>query len=134
MVRKKLGKPNRGKVRNATKVEEFGYKFDSKLEHFFYKTCLALKIKCVVKPKTYTVHPAFTFQNEKIRPITYTPDFYLPDHKTVVETKGLANESFPLRLKLFKKHLVDMGDNSKYVQLKNQKEVTEYLTSLIQPS
>lgn len=55
----------------------------------------------------------FDLQRSKVEPITYTPDFVNIDDETktgwVMETKGLPNESFPLRFKLFKKFLTDNG-------------------------
>jgi hypothetical protein len=41
---------------------------------------------------------------KKILPITYKPDFVGRDF--VIECKGRANESFPLRWKLFKAWIV----------------------------
>ena len=38
----------------------------------------------------------------KVNGITYTPDFIGKDEKWIIECKGWANESFPLRWKLFK--------------------------------
>jgi hypothetical protein len=52
-------------------------------------------------------------KGSKVRPITYTPDFVDPNGKWIIETKGYANESFPLRWKLFKRHLKD--NNLTYV-------------------
>ena len=40
-------------------------------------------------------------ENKKILPIKYTPDFI--GDGFIIECKGRANESFPLRYKLFKK-------------------------------
>jgi len=44
-------------------------------------------------------------------PITYKPDFLLPSNDVFIETKGFVrrNDSFPLRWKLFMKHLLDSG-------------------------
>jgi len=42
---------------------------------------------------------------KKIQPIKYTPDFI--GDGFIIETKGYANETFPLRWKLFKKMLSD---------------------------
>lgn len=42
---------------------------------------------------------------KKIQPIKYTPDF--TGEGFIIETKGYANETFPLRWKLFKKMLSD---------------------------
>ena len=43
--------------------------------------------------------------NKKILNIKYTPDFVGEDF--IIETKGRANESFPLRWKLFKRLLTE---------------------------
>ena len=47
----------------------------------------------------------------KTLPIKYKPDFFLPKEKVFIETKGFvrANDSFPLRWKLFLKYLMDSG-------------------------
>ena len=41
----------------------------------------------------------------KLRPITFTPDFIDKDRRIILEVKGFANESYPLRAKLFKRYL-----------------------------
>ena len=57
---------------------------------------------------------------KKVLPIKYTPDFV--SDSFIIECKGRANESFPLRWKMFKKYV---NDNLKHVTLykpQNQKE------------
>ena len=57
---------------------------------------------------------------KKILPIKYTPDFI--GEGFIIETKGYANETFPLRWKLFKKMLTDtVGNISPLVVYKPQK-------------
>lgn len=41
-------------------------------------------------------------KNTVQRPISYSPDFYLPDLDLYIEVKGFADEVFKLRWKLFK--------------------------------
>ena len=60
--------------------------------------------------------------NKKILPIKYTPDFVCPDYSFIIECKGRANESFPLRWKLFKKHLVNNKLYPRIFKPQNQKE------------
>lgn len=43
----------------------------------------------------------------KVRGISYKPDFV--GDGFIIETKGYANESFPMRWKLFKKHISESG-------------------------
>ncbi len=70
---------------------------------------------------------------KKTLPIRYKPDFYLPEEKVVIETKGFvrANDSFPLRWKLFLRHLIDsgMGNHAVFIP-KNRKQVDEIIKYL----
>jgi len=70
---------------------------------------------------------------KKTLPIKYKPDFYLPKEKVFIETKGFvrANDSFPLRWKLFLKFLMDsdMYDHAVFIP-KNRKQVDEVIKYL----
>lgn len=70
---------------------------------------------------------------KKTLPIKYKPDFYLPKDKVFIETKGFvrANDSFPLRWKLFLKFLMDSGmsDHAVFIP-KNRAQVDEIITYL----
>ncbi|MGR3301758.1 MAG: hypothetical protein ACUZ8I_04550 [Candidatus Scalindua sp.] len=37
---------------------------------------------------------------KKILPLTWSPDFFLPDYDMYVESKGFANEAFPVKFKI----------------------------------
>ena len=47
-----------------------------------------------------------------VLPIKYTPDFVGPDRGWIIETKGYtpSHHDFPMRWKLFLKHLIDSGE------------------------
>ena len=126
----------RTKVKNAVKNIYKGIQFQSKLELSCYKELEANQIEVEYEKHTYTVFDGIVYPQacyegtakklyNKIRPITYTPDFVDPNGKWIIETKGYANESFPLRWKLFKKHLKD--NNKQYVLFmpRNKKQVIE---------
>jgi hypothetical protein len=134
---KKKFKRKRGPVR-AKKVTFDGIKFASGLEKYMYMVLKKAKIKAKYEGQTYTVQEGFMFNNEsferqsngkgdlvnrgckKILPIKYTPDFV--SDSFIIECKGRANESFPMRWKMFKKYV---NDNLKHVTLykpQNQKE------------
>ena len=49
----------------------------------------------------------------------------LEEAKFIIETKGYANESFPLRWKLFKKHLKDNNHHYVLFMPRNKKQVDE---------
>ena len=123
-----------------------GLDFKSNLELHCYKKLEEAKIKVKYEEETFTIFPAMVYplacyegttkklynKGSKIRPITYTPDFVDPNGKFIIETKGYANESFPLRWKLFKKHLKD--NNKQYVLFmpRNKKQVDEVVELITQ--
>jgi len=127
------------KVKNAKKQTFDGKEFQSRLELHCYKTLRAAKIEVEYEETTYTIFPATVYpqacyegttkrlynKGSKIRPITYTPDFVDPNGKWIIETKGYANESFPLRWKLFKKHLKENNHHYVLFMPRNKKQVDE---------
>ena len=70
---------------------------------------------------------------KKVLPIKYKPDFYLPKEKVFIETKGFvrANDSFPLRWKLFMGYLMSAGmsDHALFIP-KNKGQVDEIMKYL----
>ena len=139
---KKRFKRKRGPVRSK-KVTFDGIKFASGLEKYMYQALKKAKIKAEYEGKTYIVQEGFEFKNEsyerqsngkgelvnrgskKVLPIKYTPDFV--SDSFIIECKGRANESFPLRWKMFKKYV---KNNLKHVTLykpQNQKECDEVI-------
>ena len=136
---KKRFKRKRGPVR-AKKVMYDGITFASGLEKYMYIALNKAKIKVGYEAFTYEVFPGFMFDNEsyerqangkgdlvnrgckKILGIKYTPDFIGLTDEFIIECKGRANDTFPMRWKLFKKYV---KDNLPYVTLykpQNQKE------------
>ena len=138
MAYKRKGK---SKVKGVKKTVYKGIEFQSLLEKHMYKALDDQGIKVDYEKHTFTVFPGMVYpqacyegtktklynKGSKIRPITYTPDFVDPNGKWIIETKGYANESFPLRWKLFKKHLKD--NNLTYVLFmpRNKAQVAEVL-------
>ena len=134
-------KKGRAKVKGVKKTVYKGIEFQSLLEKHMYKALDDEGIKVDYEKHTFTVFPGMVYpqacyegtktrlynKGSKIRPITYTPDFVDPNGKWIIETKGYANESFPLRWKLFKKHLKD--NNLTYVLFmpRNKAQVAEVL-------
>jgi hypothetical protein len=135
-MRKKY-KRKKGPVRSK-KVTFDGITFASGLEKYMYLALKEAKIKARYEGETYILQDSFEFKNEsyerqsngkgdmvnrgqkKILNIKYTPDFV--SDSFIIECKGRANESFPLRWKMFKKYI---NDNLKHVTLykpQNQKE------------
>ena len=125
----------------AKRIKYDGINFASGLERYMYMALKKAKIKAQYEGKVYTLVEGFEFPvaayerqsngkgdfknrgNKKILPIRYTPDFVCQDF--IIECKGRANESFPLRWKLFKKYLVDNKLYPRLYKPQNQKECDE---------
>ena len=134
-MRKKHKK--RGPVRSK-KVVCDGITFASGLEKYMYKALKQANIKNKYEGETFTLIEGFNFEassyerqsngkgefknrgNKKILPIKYTPDFVA--NKFIIECKGRANESFPMRWKLFKKYINKYRPYVTLYKPQNQKE------------
>ena len=117
---RKFKRKKRGPV-VAKKVMYNGITFASGLEKYMYIALCKAKIKAKYEGETYTVFEGFEFDNDsfekqsngkgefvnrgckKILSVRYTPDFIADDF--IIECKGRANESFPIRWKMFKKYV-----------------------------
>lgn len=91
-----------------------------------YKLLKQSGIKCSYEGETFDTFEPFELTSEcyeratrrskqmidrrKVTKISYTPDFIGEDNEWFIECKGRANESFPIRWKLFKQ-MVSRWDN-----------------------
>jgi len=122
----------------AKKVTYDGIKFASGLEKYMYIALRKAKIKAKYEGETFVLLNGFHFDNEvyerqsngkgdyvnrgckRILPIKYTPDFI--GENFIIETKGRANDSFPMRWKLFKRLVMNQFPNVTLYKPQNQKE------------
>lgn len=81
------------------------------------------------EPKHFELLPKFEYQQEKIRAMTYLPDFI--GNGFIVECKGLMGDSFPLRWKLFKYYLKKHRSKMKCYLVRNHKQVDEMIQELL---
>ena len=119
-----------GRVKNATKVSKYGIDFKSKLECYTYEAFIKAGITVKYEPKRFTLLPKFEHLNEKIRPITYLPDFI--GRGFIVECKGMITESFPLRYKLFRYYLKKHHSKVKLYLVRTHKQVDEMIEEIKQ--
>ena len=76
--------------------------------------------------KVFFIHGGTdTETREKIRAITYLPDFLCPNRDWIIECKGFANDRFPIKWKMFKNLLKETNPECKLFVPKNQKQVLE---------
>jgi len=137
-MKKRFFKRKKGPVQSK-KITYDGINFASGLERYMWMALRKAKIKALYEGQTFELVEAFDFPfesyercgngkgdyknrgNKKILNIKYTPDFI--GKGFVIETKGRANESFPLRWKMFKKLMANnrIGPFTLY-KPQNQKE------------
>jgi hypothetical protein len=120
----------------------------SGLEKCMYKALLDAKIDFDYEGETFELLPSFLFKNEcyerqsngkgdfinrgnkKVLNIKYTPDFIGKDF--IIETKGRANESFPLRWKMFKYLMHLMNDKRILYKPQNQDQCIETVKIILE--
>ena len=144
MMKKRSKK--RGPVR-AKKVVCDGIQFASGLERYMYLALKKAKIKSVYEGQTYVLQDGFEFTNDcyekqsngkgeyknrgnkKILNVKYTPDFVADTF--IIECKGRANESFPMRWKMFKKHVKENLPHVTLYKPQNQKDCDETIKLIL---
>jgi hypothetical protein len=144
MMKRKSNK--KGPVK-AKKVSYDGIDFASGLEKYMYKLLKDANLNFQYEGQVFELLPGFNFNNEcyerqsngkgdfvnrgnkKILNIKYTPDFVSTDF--IIETKGRANDSFPLRWKMFKYLMGSMCDKRVLYKPQNQKECDETIRLIL---
>ena len=145
MMKKKF-KRKRGPVRSK-KVTFDGITFASGLEKYMYQALKNAKIHAEYEGTTFVLHKDFMFNvdsyerqangkgdmvnrgQKKIQNIKYTPDFI--SDSFIIECKGRANESFPIRWKMFKKYVKEYMEHVTLYKPQNQKECDKVIELII---
>ena len=136
----------KGPVRSK-KVTYDGITFASGLERYMYQALKKAKIHADYEGCTFTLQEGFMFDVEsyerqsngkgemvnrgqkKILNIKYTPDFV--SDSFIIECKGRANESFPIRWKMFKKYVNHKMKHVTLYKPQNQKECDEVINLIL---
>ena len=145
-ISKKRYSKKRGPVR-AKKVSFDGIQFASGLEKYMYMALKKAKIHALYEGDTFELQKGFMFDvdsyerqangkgdmvnrgQKKIQNIKYTPDFV--SDSFIIECKGRANESFPIRWKMFKKHVKANLPHVTLYKPQNQKECDQVIGLII---
>ena len=140
-MRRKI-KRKRGPVRSK-KVTVDGITLASGLEKYMYLALKEAKIEARYEGETYVLQDSFVFNNKsyekqsngkgefknrgekKILNIKYTPDFV--SDSFIIECKGRANESFPIRWKMFKNYVKEHLKHVILYKPQNQKDCDEVI-------
>ena len=114
-------------ISKAIKTTYKGKKFQSRLEQHMFQLFDDAGVKIKYEEEVFTIIDKFYFPNPSYEKtisskgalvnkgekshlaIKYTPDFTLDlgDKKIIIECKGLATDVYQMRMKLFKKYIVD---------------------------
>jgi hypothetical protein len=139
---KKTFKKKKGPV-VAKKVSYDGILFQSGLEKYMYCALKDSDIKAEYEPTSYELIPSFHFSskcyerqsngkgdfidrgNKKVLNLSYTPDFV--GNGFIIECKGRANETFPIRWKMFKRLVAETMPDTILFKPQNQKECDEVI-------
>jgi hypothetical protein len=132
----------------AKKVIYDGITFSSGLEKYMYKILKQAGINDFrYEGETFELLPSFVFKsqsierqsngkgdfidrgNKKVLSLKYTPDFISKDF--IIETKGRANDSFPLRWKMFKYLMNLTNDKRTLYKPQSQKECDKTLEIIL---
>ena len=139
-------KKKQGPVRSK-KVTVDGIQFASGLEKYMYLALKEAKIYAEYEGATFILQDSFVFENQsyekqsngkgefknrgekKILNIKYTPDFI--SSSFIIECKGRANESFPIRWKMFKKYVNHKMKHVTLYKPQNQKDCDEVVKLIL---
>ena len=139
---KKRFKRKKGPV-VSKKTTYNGITFASGLEKYMYQALKKAKIHSVYEGATFVLQEDFVFDvdsyerqangkgdmvnrgQKKIQNIKYTPDFV--SDSFIIECKGRANESFPIRWKMFKKYVKANLPSVTLYKPQNQKECDQVI-------
>ena len=131
------------KIKNATPLEYRGIKFKSKLEMVSYVTLKEAGLPVKYEPRKFILWEGFRptvpfydrdkvtrtlkLEKKKLLPITYTPDFVFnwKGHMIVIEAKGLENEVFPIKKKMFRAWLEENEPDSLYFEIFSKRQLLQ---------
>ena len=146
MKRRNIKRRKKGPVRSK-KVTFDGITFASGLEKYMYMALKKAKIHAVYEGATFVLQEDFMFNvdsyerqangkgdmvnrgQKKIQNIKYTPDFV--SDSFIIECKGRANESFPIRWKMFKNYVKEYMEHVTLYKPQNQRECDQVVELII---
>ena len=131
------------KIKNATQNTVDGINFKSRLEAMIYRVLRENGFDPKYEPWQFVIwegyRPTVPFydrdsqtgllklNSKKIIDITYTPDFCFDYNGIIIiiEAKGLENDRFPMKKKMFRKFLEEWGKPVLYFELYSKKQLLQ---------
>ena len=136
------------KIKNATSKEYNGIQFKSLLEVSTYKHLVSAGLTPQYEKFKFTIvdgfKPSIPFydidtktkglklHDEKVRSITYTPDFTFiyKGIFVVMECKGFENDTFPIKKKLFRQWMETWLPNGIFFEVRTIKQLKQAIEIL----
>lgn len=136
------------KIKNATPLEYDGISFKSKLERMTYQTLKENNFPVEYEPRKFTIWEGFKptvpfynkdkttrmlkLENKKIISITYTPDFVFTynGYLVIIEDKGMENDCFYLKKKMFRKWLEENHPKSIFFEIYTKKQLLQAIETI----
>ena len=131
------------KIKNASPLEFDGISFKSKLEKMIYQTLRENSLPVEYEPRKFIIWEGFRptvpfydkdkttrmlkLEKKKIISISYTPDFVFRynDYLIIIEAKGMENDRFYLKKKMFRKWLENNEPKSIYFEIYTKKQLLQ---------
>ncbi len=131
------------KIKNASPLEFDGISFKSKLEKMIYQTLRENNLPVEYEPQKFIIWEGFRptvpfydkdkttrmlkLEKKKIISISYTPDFVFRynDCLIIIEAKGMENDRFYLKKKMFRKWLENNEPKSIYFEIYTKKQLLQ---------
>lgn len=131
------------KIKNASPLEFDDIYFKSQLEKMIYQTLREQGFPVEYEPHKFVLWQGFRptvpfydknkytrmlkLESKKIIDITYTPDFVFTYNGflVIIEAKGMENDCFYLKKKMFRKWLEDNHPKSIYFEIYTKKQLLQ---------
>tara|TARA_Y100000114_G_scaffold89929_1_gene83499 strand:- start:1293 stop:1739 length:447 start_codon:yes stop_codon:yes gene_type:complete len=136
------------KRKRSSRKKSLG-KFKSAIEKYCSDSLKSANIPFNYEEQEFMLMEKFRFENKYFKmtakkkdmsdrsnsiqqPIRYTPDFVAKDGSWIIETKGYlpSHHDFPMRWKLFLKHIMDNNLNYDVYLAKNRQQVDQAISEI----
>ena len=136
------------KRKKSSRKKSLG-KFKSAIEKYCSDSLRSANIPFNYEEQEFMLMEKFRFENKYFKmtakkkdmsdrsksiqqPIRYTPDFVAKDGSWIIETKGYlpSHHDFPMRWKLFLKHIMDNNLNYDVYLAKNRQQVDQAISEI----
>lgn len=122
------GEPVKNKI-NASKIEQHGIVFDSKLENYMYNLLLEEEIEFDFQVE-FILQEGFKYMHESIRPVAIVLDFVFKTYPVICDTKGFQMTDNKIKHKMLKHYFFQRGMEMRIEMPSSQKKCRELVHML----